>query len=63
MRAVEEGAKEWRENQNKLRARKEATRVRVERHDSNNVLSRVRTDNVAVEIDHGHRQNSPTFRT
>ncbi|XP_029047809.1 protein FAM166B-like isoform X1 [Osmia bicornis bicornis] len=61
MRAVEEGAKEWRKNQNKLRAREEAMRVRVERHDSSNVLSQVRTDNVAAEIDHGHHRNSTTF--
>ncbi|XP_076621518.1 ciliary microtubule inner protein 2B-like isoform X1 [Colletes latitarsis] len=61
MRAVEEGAREWRENQNKLRSRREAMRAQAERCDSRNLLARARADNVAMEIDHD--RNRTTFRT
>lgn len=63
MRAVEEGAKEWRENQSKLRARRDAMRAQAERSDPRNLLSRARTDHLATEIDHGHDQPRTTFRT
>ncbi|KAI4485961.1 hypothetical protein M0804_006450 [Polistes exclamans] len=58
MRAVEEGAKEWHEVQSKLRAR---MRAQAERTNSRNLLSRVRADNVAVEIDHGHERERVIF--
>ncbi|XP_076238494.1 inositol hexakisphosphate kinase isoform X2 [Calliopsis andreniformis] len=61
MRAVEEGAREWRENQSKLRARREAMRAQAEKSDPRNLLSRARTDHVATEIDHGHSQRRTTF--
>ncbi|XP_076398038.1 uncharacterized protein LOC100882311 isoform X2 [Megachile rotundata] len=57
MRAVEEGAREWRENQNKLRARKEITRTRVEGcNPDNDVLHRARTGDLAGDIDHGQHK-------
>lgn len=59
MRAVEEGAREWRENQNKLRARKEITRTRVEGCNPNDVLHRARTGDppgVTGGIDHGQHK-------
>ena len=61
MKAVEEGKKEWRESQNKLRARRDAMRAHVERSDPRNLLSRVRSDNVDVEIDHGHDRRNQFF--
>ncbi|XP_076172703.1 uncharacterized protein LOC143149327 isoform X3 [Ptiloglossa arizonensis] len=61
MRAVEEGAREWRENQSKLRARRDAMRAQAERCDPRNLLSRARADNVAIEIDHDHERNRTTF--
>ncbi|KAG7199363.1 hypothetical protein KM043_018203 [Ampulex compressa] len=61
MRAVEEGAKDWREAQSKLRARRDAMRAHAERTDPRNLLSRVRTDNVDIEIDHGHDKNRTKF--
>ncbi|OXU30446.1 hypothetical protein TSAR_016676 [Trichomalopsis sarcophagae] len=54
MKAVEEGAVEWRETQNKLKARRDAMRAHAERTNPRNLLSRVRSDNVDVELDHGH---------
>ncbi|KAJ8667054.1 hypothetical protein QAD02_008716 [Eretmocerus hayati] len=56
MKAVEEGASEWRESQGRLRARRDAMRAHAERADPRNMLARVRADNVDVEIDHGHRR-------
>ncbi|XP_076682915.1 uncharacterized protein LOC143376455 isoform X2 [Andrena cerasifolii] len=61
MRAVEEGAREWRENQSKLRARREAMRAQAERTDPRNLLPRSRTDHLAAEIDHGHDQHRTTY--
>ncbi|XP_008554798.1 protein FAM166B-like [Microplitis demolitor] len=61
MRAVEEGGKEWREVQNKLRARRDAMRAHVERTNPRNLLSRARTDNVDVEIDHGFDRDKSFF--
>ncbi|XP_076282332.1 inositol hexakisphosphate kinase isoform X1 [Lasioglossum baleicum] len=63
MRAVEEGGKEWRENQTKLRARRDLARTRAERRDSRNLMSRTREDNIANlnEVDHAHDQNLVTF--
>nr|XP_033325696.1 protein FAM166B-like isoform X1 [Megalopta genalis]XP_033325697.1 protein FAM166B-like isoform X1 [Megalopta genalis] len=63
MRAVEEGGKEWRENQSKLRARRDLTKARAERRDSRNLMSRAREDNIAAlnEVDHAHDQNLVTF--
>lgn len=61
MRAVEEGAKEWREAQCKLRARRDAMRAHAERTDPRNLLSRARADNVEVEVDHGHDRSRMTF--
>lgn len=61
MRAVEAGAKEWHEAQMKLRARRDAMRAHVERTDPRNLLSRARTDNVDIEIDHGHDGDRRTF--
>ncbi|XP_015110479.1 protein FAM166B isoform X1 [Diachasma alloeum] len=60
MRAVEEGGKEWRETQNKLRTRGDVMRAHVERTNPRNLASRVRNDNVNVEINHGHQQD-PSF--
>ncbi|CAB0036155.1 unnamed protein product [Trichogramma brassicae] len=54
MRAVEEGATEWRETQSKLRARRDTMRAQMEMQDPRNLLSRVRHDNVDIVIDHGH---------
>ncbi|XP_014231996.1 UPF0605 protein GA14893-like [Trichogramma pretiosum] len=54
MRAVEEGATEWRETQSKLRARRDTMRAQIEMQDPRNLLSRVRHDNVDIVIDHGH---------
>ncbi|XP_053996455.1 protein FAM166B-like [Hylaeus anthracinus] len=63
IKAVEEGAREWRENQNKLRARerRDAMKAQAERCDPRNLLSRARADNVAIEIDHDHDRNRTTF--
>ncbi|XP_047363355.1 protein FAM166B-like isoform X1 [Vespa velutina] len=61
MRAVEEGAKEWHEVQSKLRARRDVMKAQAERTDSRNLLSRVRADNVAVEIDHGQERERVIF--
>lgn len=61
MRAVEEGAKEWHEAQMKLKARRDAMRAHAERTDPRNMLSRVRADNVDIEIDHGHERDRTTF--
>ena len=61
MRAVEEGAREWRENQSKLRARREAMRAQAERTDPRNLLPRSRTDHLAAEIDHGQDQQRTTY--
>lgn len=61
MKAVEEGAVEWRETQSKIRARRDAMRAHAERTDPRNMLSRVRTDNVDVEIDHGHGRKRQYF--
>lgn len=69
MRAVEEGGREWRENQMKLRTRRNDARTRVERRDSRNLLSRRREDNVAVdvavldELDYTRDRNLVTFGT
>lgn len=63
MRAVEEGAREWRENQSKLRARREAMRAQAERTDPRNLLPRSRTDHLAAEIDHGQDRHRTTYRT
>ncbi|CAK9827936.1 Protein FAM166B [Anthophora retusa] len=64
MRAVEEGAKEWREKQIKLRVRRDVMRAEVERHSdaSRNLLSRARADNVAVEIDHDQDHDQEKYR-
>ena len=61
MRAVEEGAKEWRETQSKLRVRRDSLRAHEERRDPRNLLSRVRQDNVNIEKDHGHRKEKKFF--
>ncbi|KAK2579583.1 hypothetical protein KPH14_010878 [Odynerus spinipes] len=61
MRAVEEGAKEWRETQSKLRARRDIMRAEAERTDPRNLLSRARADNVDVVIDHGHERERVNF--
>ncbi|KZC13689.1 hypothetical protein WN55_05242, partial [Dufourea novaeangliae] len=55
MRAVEEGGKEWRENQTKLRARRAETR------DPRNLMSRSRPDNVATELDCARNPNLAAF--
>jgi len=59
MRAVEVGAKEWHEEQMKLRTRRDAMRAQAERADPRDLLSRARADNVDIEIDHD--QNRRTF--
>ena len=61
MRAVEEGAIEWRETQSKLKARRDVMRAHAERMNPRNLQSRVRTDNVDVEIDHGHSRKRQYF--
>ena len=61
MKAVEEGAKDWRETQNKLRIRRDSLRAYAERRDPRNLLSRVRQDNVYIEKDHGHRNENKSF--
>lgn len=61
MKAVEVGAKEWHEAQMKLRAQRDAMRAHAERTDPRNLLSRARTDNVDVEIDHGHDKDRTTY--
>lgn len=61
MKAVEVGAKEWHETQMKLRARRDAMRAHVERTDPRNLLSRARTDNVDIEIDHGYDRDRKSF--
>jgi len=63
MRAVEAGAKEWHEAQMKLRAQRDAMRAHAERTDPRNLLSRARTDNVDIEIDHGHDKDRRTYGT
>ncbi|XP_043287670.1 uncharacterized protein [Venturia canescens] len=61
MRAVEEGGREWRETQTKLRLRRDAMRAHVDQRTTpRNMLSRARADNVEIEIDHGHPRE-PTF--
>ncbi|XP_044011388.1 uncharacterized protein LOC122854625 isoform X2 [Aphidius gifuensis] len=54
MRAVEQGGKEWREKQNKLRSKRDILRSTNPRN-----LARARqpSDNVDVEVDHGHHQS------
>lgn len=61
MRAVEEGAKDWRDTQSKLRARRDSMRAYAERRDPRNLLSRVRQDNIHVEKDHGHHKERKFF--
>ena len=61
MRAVEEGGREWRETQSKLRLRRDAMRAHAERTNPRNLLSRARADNVDVEIDHGHDREPAYF--
>jgi len=61
MKAVEVGAKEWHEAQMKLRARRDAMRAHAERTDPRNLLSRARTDNVDIEIDHGYDRDRKSF--
>ncbi|XP_034951619.1 UPF0605 protein GA14893-like [Chelonus insularis] len=61
MRAVEEGGREWREMQTKLRARRDTMRVHIERTNPRNLLSRARADNVDIEIDHGHDKDKLFF--
>lgn len=61
MQAVEAGAKEWHEAQIKLRAQRDAMRAHAERTDPRNLLSRTRTDNVDIEIDHGHDVTDKIF--
>lgn len=61
MKAVEVGAKEWHEAQMKLRARRDAMRAHAERTDPRNLLSRARTDNVDIEIDHGYDRDKKNF--
>lgn len=63
MKAVEVGAREWHEEQMKLRARRDAMRAHAERTDPRNLLSRARADNVDIEIDHGHDEDRRTFGT
>ncbi|CAL7944106.1 unnamed protein product [Xylocopa violacea] len=63
MRAVEEGIKEWRENQNKLRTRKDIMRVHVEKNATpKSLLSGVKPEDITVQIDHDyhHVKNRPT---
>ncbi|XP_017756943.1 PREDICTED: uncharacterized protein LOC108548500 isoform X2 [Eufriesea mexicana] len=55
MRAVEEGAREWRENQTKLKARRDLTQTKIEKSvASKNHLLQTRTDNIGVHIHHNH---------
>lgn len=61
MKAVEVGAKEWHEAQMKLRARRDVMRAHAERTDPRNLLSRARTDNVDIEIDHGYDRDRRSF--
>lgn len=66
MRAVEEGAKEWRENQCKLKARKDFSRDEAERNDiSKHLLSGIRANNVVETEDNLNydKCQRPTFCT
>lgn len=58
MRAVEEGAKEWRGNQNKLRARRDALRTQIEKTS----YPTVRPDNITLQTDH-NRDHDKKRRT
>ncbi|KAK0085268.1 hypothetical protein PV325_005519 [Microctonus aethiopoides] len=61
MRAVEQGGRDWQATQSKLRLRRDAMRAHVERTNPRNLLSRARTDNVNVEIDHGFDREQTFF--
>jgi len=63
MRAVEVGAKEWHEEQMKLRTRRDAMRAQAERTDPRDLLSRARADNVDIKMDHGRDKDRGTFGT
>lgn len=63
MRAVEQGGRDWQATQSKLRLRRDAMRAHVERTNPRNLLSRARTDNVNVEIDHGFDREQTFFGT
>ncbi|XP_017880801.1 protein FAM166B-like isoform X1 [Ceratina calcarata] len=52
MRAVEEGAKQWRGNQNKLRARRDALRTQIEKTS----YPTVRPDNITLQIEHDKKR-------
>ncbi|XP_033358953.1 protein FAM166B-like isoform X1 [Bombus vosnesenskii] len=58
MRAVEEGAREWRENQIKLRAHRDLMQPKVEKSTiSRHFLFRPRADDIDIPIDHDHDFN------
>ncbi|XP_012274500.1 protein FAM166B-like [Orussus abietinus] len=62
-RAVEEGGREWRETQCRLRTRRDTMKIRAEKSDPGNLLARARADNVDVEIDHGHQRERTFFES
>ncbi|XP_071859731.1 inositol hexakisphosphate kinase isoform X2 [Bombus fervidus] len=57
MRAVEEGAKEWRENQIKLKTHRDLMQPKVEKTISRHFLFRPRADNIDIPVDHDHDFN------
>ena len=70
MKAVEEGAREWCENQIKLKARRDLTYSKIEKNVSpRQFLLRTRTDDadMRISVDYDHNCNNKnrltTFRT
>ncbi|XP_043590438.1 uncharacterized protein LOC122571139 isoform X2 [Bombus pyrosoma] len=58
MRAVEEGAREWRENQIKLKAHRDLMQPKVEKSTiSRHFLFRPRADDIDIPVDHDHDFN------
>ncbi|XP_003397408.2 uncharacterized protein LOC100648679 isoform X2 [Bombus terrestris] len=58
MRAVEEGAREWRENQIKLKARRDLMQPKVEKSTiPRHFLFRPRADDIDIPVDHDHDFN------
>ena len=60
MKAVEEGAREWRETQHKLTTRRESMKAYAQRFDPANLLSRIKPDN-NTELDSGYRKSAKQF--
>lgn len=62
MRAVEEGTREWRENQIKLKARRDLTQTTERNATSRNLLLQTRADINVLTDRHNDKNRLTTFR-